>query len=110
VSDKASSAVNQQGSLRQSADDPSETTRRTPVANERKEILAYLQGAMHDASLNKGKRVRFVQKYREWLFKPSNQGRDISSADDDIVHAPWRHGEKHEQGTGSGSCSWIYSR
>ena len=27
----------------------------------------YLHGAMHDASLNKKRRVRFAQKYREWL-------------------------------------------
>lgn len=68
MSDNASSAVNQQGSLHQLVDDPSETTRRPPVGVNREEILAYLQGAMHDASLNKGKRIRFAQKYREWLI------------------------------------------
>ncbi len=31
------------------------------------EIIAYLHGAMHDASLNKKKRIRFCQKYQEWL-------------------------------------------
>ena len=31
------------------------------------EILAYLNGALHDASLNKGKRIRFVQKDIRWL-------------------------------------------
>ncbi len=73
MSDKAPSAVNQQGSLRQLTGDPSETTRRTPIASVRqKEIMAYLQGAMHDASLNKGKRIRFVQKYREWLVVLQN--------------------------------------
>jgi len=44
--------------------DPSETTRRTP-SNE--EIKAYLQGALHDASFNKGKRFRFAQNDKKWL-------------------------------------------
>ncbi len=66
--DKVLGADNQQGSRpAESGIDPSETTRRTPTVGSREEILAYLQGAMHDASLNKGKRIRFVQKYREWL-------------------------------------------
>ncbi len=29
--------------------------------------------------------------------------------DEDIVHAPWRHGEPREQGSRSGSCGWITS-
>jgi len=29
--------------------------------------------------------------------------------DEDIVHAVVKTMEKHEQGTGSGSCSWINS-
>lgn len=45
--------------------DPSETTRRSPL--KKKETLAYLHGAMHDATLNKGRRVRFAQKHRKWL-------------------------------------------
>ena len=45
--------------------DPSETTRRSPFS--RKEIEAYLQGALHDASRNKRTRIRFVQKGSEWL-------------------------------------------
>lgn len=45
--------------------DPSETTRRAPYSKE--EIQAYLQGALHDASLNKGKRYRFTQKGLKWL-------------------------------------------
>ena len=45
--------------------DPSETTRRSPYSKE--EIRAYLLGALHDASLNKGKRYRFTQKGKEWL-------------------------------------------
>ena len=74
MSENALSADNQQGSLtlvatkRSLYNDPSETTRRTPISGyTRNEILAYLHGAMHDASLNKKRRVRFAQKYREWL-------------------------------------------
>jgi len=52
-------------SLPKADDDPSETTRRAPLAGE---IRAYLQGALHDASLNKRKRFRFTQKGDEWLF------------------------------------------
>ncbi len=48
----------------QQGHDPSETTRRTPRAEE---IEAYLQGALHDASLNKKRRYRFTQKGTEWL-------------------------------------------
>ena len=44
--------------------DPSETTRRAPC---KEEIQAYLLGALHDASLNKGKRYRFTQKGTKWL-------------------------------------------
>jgi intein-encoded DNA endonuclease-like protein len=47
-------------------DDPSETTRRAPFSKE--EIVAYLQGALHDASLNKRKRYRFTQKGTAWLL------------------------------------------
>ncbi len=65
------SADNQQGSRQninmQCLVDPSETTRRSPPMHEKVEIIAYLHGAMHDASLNKGKRIRFVQKYPVWL-------------------------------------------
>ena len=46
--------------------DPSETTRRAPSIEE---LKAYLQGALHDASFNKGKRFRFAQKDRRWLEK-----------------------------------------
>ncbi len=67
LSENVSGADNQQGSRPLRRIDPSETTRRTPLEKSREEILAYLQGAMHDASLNKGKRVRFAQKHREWL-------------------------------------------
>jgi hypothetical protein len=44
---------------------PSETTRRAPYS--KKEMQAYLQGALHDATLNKGKRYRFTQKGTVWL-------------------------------------------
>jgi HD superfamily phosphohydrolase YqeK len=29
--------------------------------------------------------------------------------DEDIVHALWRHGEHHEQGSRTGRCGWITS-
>jgi hypothetical protein len=29
--------------------------------------------------------------------------------DEDIVHAPWRHGEPREQGSRTGRCGWITS-
>ena len=69
MSENVLSADNQQGSRRvRNAIDPSETTRRSPKSEE---IIAYLQGALHDASLNKGKRIRFVQKYpiKKDIFK-----------------------------------------
>src|SRR3989344_3618151 len=73
MSENAVVADNQQGTLRQAQGmglrqvgwDTSETTRQTPVT--KKEIIAYLNGAIHDATLNKGKRVRFGQKNKQWL-------------------------------------------
>ncbi len=60
------SAGNQQGSRPNKIRiDPSETIRRTPTT--KYEIIAYLNGAIHDASLNKGKRIRFAQKNEQWL-------------------------------------------
>lgn len=44
----------------------SETTRQAPYS--KGEILAYLHGALHDASRNKKTRIRFAQKYPEWLM------------------------------------------
>ena len=67
MSNNVSSADYQQGSplyVRWAYDDPSETTRRTPSC---KEMRAYLQGALHDATLNKGKLYRFSQKDKKWL-------------------------------------------
>ncbi|MFH0805712.1 MAG: LAGLIDADG family homing endonuclease [Patescibacteria group bacterium] len=61
MSNKATSAANQQGSLR----DPSETTRRAPFSQ--KAIKAYLLGAIHDATFSSNKRYRFSQKGTEWL-------------------------------------------
>ena len=70
-SENVTGADNQQGSFRLSADNPSETTRRSPfepyVSRKSSEVYAYLHGAMHDASLNKKRRIRFGQKYPEWL-------------------------------------------
>lgn len=65
--DNASGAGNQQGSPLSVlyGYDPSETIRRAPFPKE--EILAYLQGSLHDATLNKGNRFRFSQKDRRWL-------------------------------------------
>ena len=34
---------------------------------------------------------------------------EAGDQDEDIVHAPWRHGEPREQGSRSGSCGWITS-
>lgn len=68
MSDNVISAENQQAteilknlSFRES----SETICQTPST--KSEIIAYLNGALHDASLNKGKRIRFAQKNRQWL-------------------------------------------
>ena len=70
-SENVSGADNQQGSslLKTKRSNPSETTRRSPFIYtlNKREIYAYLHGAMHDATLNKGKRIRFGQKYPEWL-------------------------------------------
>ena len=70
-SENVSGADNQQGSSLSKTErsNPSETTRRSPLIHtlNDSEIYAYLHGAMHDATLNKGKRVRFGQKYPEWL-------------------------------------------
>lgn len=65
MSNKVTSAGNQQGSLRQLTDDPSETTRRAPLSQEI--IKAYLFGALHDATFSSNKRFRFSQKGTEWL-------------------------------------------
>lgn len=43
----------------------SETIRQAPFT--KGEIIAYLNGAIHDATLNKGKRIRFAQKEKGWL-------------------------------------------
>jgi len=70
-SENVISADDQQGSSLSEIErsNPSETTRRSPLIYtlNKDEICAYLHGAMHDATLNKGKRVRFGQKYPEWL-------------------------------------------
>lgn len=48
--------------------EPSETTRQAPQWTKRQRIaLAYLNGALGDASRNKKSRIRYVQKYPEWL-------------------------------------------
>ncbi len=70
-SENVPGADNQQGSSLSKTErsNPSETTRRSPLIYtlNKSEVYAYLHGAMHDATPNKGKRVRFGQKYPEWL-------------------------------------------
>ena len=61
MSDKALSAVNQQGSLR----DPSETIRQAPLS--KREIQAYFLGALHDGTFSANRRFRISQKGTEWL-------------------------------------------
>jgi len=65
MSDKVSSAGNQQGRPRHNVEEPSETTRRAPYSE--KEIKAYLLGALHDATFSSNKRFRFSQKGTSWL-------------------------------------------
>jgi len=57
MSNKVTSAANQQGSLR----DPSETTRQAP------QIKAYLLGALHDGTFSSNKRFRISQVGTDWL-------------------------------------------
>ncbi len=64
MSNKATSADNQQATL-VNIGGASETTRQTPLL--KAEILAYLNGSLHDASLNKNRRIRFAQKEIRWL-------------------------------------------
>ena len=63
--ENVSSADNQQATRFIISGEPSETIRQTPLA--KYEIIAYLNGALHDATLNKGKRIRFSQKNKQWL-------------------------------------------
>ncbi|MCK4454023.1 LAGLIDADG family homing endonuclease [Candidatus Parcubacteria bacterium] len=58
-------ADNQQGSLRQLADDPSETTRRAPLS--KREIQSYFLGAIHDGTFSSNQRFRISQKGTQWL-------------------------------------------
>lgn len=68
--------------------DPSETTRRAPST--KREILAYLGGAAHDATLNKRRRVRFAQKELGWL-------KVLQSLLKEIGHASWIYKEGRER-------------
>jgi len=46
------------------------------------------------------------------LVDPSETTRRLPgcfSRDEDIVRAPWRHGDQHEQGSRTGTCGWITS-
>ena len=65
MSENVLGADNQQATLVRNIRGASETIRQAPLS--KIEILAYLNGALHDASLNKGRRIRFAQKEVEWL-------------------------------------------
>ncbi|MFH1226058.1 MAG: LAGLIDADG family homing endonuclease [bacterium] len=66
MSNNATSADNQQGSLTVLHwNDPSETTRRTPLRD--KTIKAYFLGALHDGTFSSNKRFRISQKGKNWL-------------------------------------------
>jgi len=68
ISNKVFSAANQQGSRQnfvKNLNDPSETTRRAPLS--KKEIQAYLLGALHDGTFSSNRRFRISQKGTEWL-------------------------------------------
>ena len=66
MSDKVASAGNQQGSRPALYGiDPSETTRRAPYSE--RNIKAYLNGALHDATFSSNRRFRYAQKGTEWL-------------------------------------------
>lgn len=67
MSNKAIGADNQQATLIYKSEESSETIRQAPFL--KRVFLAYLNGAIHDATLNKGKRVRFAQKEVLWLEK-----------------------------------------
>ena len=67
MSNNAIGAGNQQATSDIHQRESSETKCQAPFTKE--EIIAYLNGALHNASLNEGKRFRFVQKYVEWLEK-----------------------------------------
>lgn len=65
MSNKVSSAANQQGSP-DFIEDPSETTRRAPFSDG--EIKAYFLGALHDGTFSSNKRFRISQKGTSWLI------------------------------------------
>jgi intein-encoded DNA endonuclease-like protein len=66
MSNKASGAVNQQATLSHfGTRESSETIRQAPLS--KREIKAYLLGAIHDGTLNKGKKIRISQKGTDWL-------------------------------------------
>jgi len=65
MSNKVSSADNQQGSRPPQADAPSETIRRTPLS--KAVIQAYCLGSLHDGTFSSNKRFRISQKGTSWL-------------------------------------------
>ncbi len=61
--------------------EPSETTRQAPQWSKRQRIaLAYLNGALGDASRNKKSRTRYVQKYPAWLTTLQQLLTEVESA------------------------------
>ena len=67
MSEKISSADNQQGSehIKRYVLRPSETTRRAPLS--KIEIQTYFLGALHDGTFSSNRRFRISQKGTEWL-------------------------------------------
>lgn len=62
-------------------EEPSETTRQAPQWTKRQRIaLAYLNGALGDASRNKKSRIRYAQKYPRWLETLQQLLAEIGSA------------------------------
>jgi intein/homing endonuclease len=71
--------ISREGSAK--SGEPSETTRRTPQWNQWQHIaLAYLNGALGDASRGKGNRIRYTQKYPQWLSVLKSKLAELGSA------------------------------
>lgn len=61
--------------------EPSETTRQAPQWTKRQCVaLAYLNGALGDASRNKKSRIRYAQKYPGWLMTLQRMLAEIEAA------------------------------
>jgi hypothetical protein len=81
-----------------------------------RETRAYLLGALRDGTFNREVLcpqfgARGLHPSRKFLaseeaFVTRGETRD---QDEDIVRAPWRHGDSREQGSRTGRCGWITS-